>query len=254
MDRLIINLLGRKRSGKETAYKLMSSLLEQPMEFQFATPLKKFCIEALGLTYEQCYGSDSCRESPSSFKWDDVEEEIKDLFQPTHPFLTARQVLQVVGTNLLRNKFYKRVWAEAAVRTAITSRALICIFTDGRFLNEIESVNDAKRISPDPGRCSFKKTLNIRLYRETGLKDAHESETALDLYDICPNQRSIRPEHYVALTSNGYKQITPRLWKSEKTINVFDYLIDNNHSVSNLQETILTLFDIEHMFMEKSPS
>lgn len=249
MKRTLINLLGRKRSGKETAFRLLFPLTEQPAEFQFATPLKKFCMEALGLTHEQCYGPDLIRESLTPYRWKDIDSDIRHSFNTKEEFLTARQVLQIVGTNLLRNQFYKRIWADAAIRAAVNSNAATCIFTDGRFENEVEAVKDVRKFDP-----RFEKILNIRVYRETGLTDSHESETSLDLYDLVPNQRKIEPKQYEQLESLGYRRIASSIWKSEIPDNAFDYLIDNNGSIEQLRDAIVLLLQAEHLITRLSPS
>lgn len=249
MKRTLINLLGRKRSGKETAFRLLFPLTEQPAEFQFATPLKKFCMEALGLTHDQCYGPDIIRESLTPYRWKDIDPEIRESFSAKDEFLTARQVLQIVGTNLLRNKFYKKIWAEAAIRAAVSSSAATCIFTDGRFVNEIEAVKDVRKFDQ-----RFEKILNIRVYRETKLTDSHESETALDIYDLIPNQRKIEVHQYGQLMELGYHRIGESIWKSKISDNAFDYLIDNNSSIERLRDSVVTLLQAEGLTNKLSPS
>ena len=77
MEKCIINLCGRKRTGKESAFKLLYPYVASPQEFQFATPIKKFLIDVLGLTHGQCYGTTEERESLTKYKWGDVAEHIR---------------------------------------------------------------------------------------------------------------------------------------------------------------------------------
>ena len=243
--RYLILMCGRKRTGKETAFKTLRDLLlsKNPslniQEFQFSTPLKKFCIETLGLRWEHCYGSDQERESPTQYVWGDgyaaslelCEKYGKKFGTP----MSGREVLQVVGTDLFRNLFSKDIWAKAGLRSAAESDADVAVFTDVRFENEIQ----ASREFP----C-FDKQLNIRLYRETGLEDSHNSESALDAWDFLPNQRRLNPEtahpDYTPVNLSPFYR-TPYLLKST-TIDAFgshrrfQYLIDNNHSPSLLRQ------------------
>jgi len=228
--RYLILMCGRKRTGKETAYKLLKELLlaKKPslniQEFQFSTPLKKFCIEVLGLRWEHCYGSDRERESPTQYLWGDGHAASLELCEKygkkPGTSMSGREVLQVVGTDLFRNTFSKKVWATAGIRSAVdSSHADLCIFTDVRFENEIEAPQDFPN-------C-FDKQLNIRLYRETGLEDSHNSESALDSWDLYPNQRSISetPNPRFAPVDQN-----PRFLRATGETNKFHYLIDNNYS------------------------
>ena len=142
----------------------------------FADPLKYLCQAAFGLTHKQCYGESGERETSSDITWDDISPAYHDLKKPdSSEYLTAREVLQFVGTNVMR-RFYPNIWAKAATISALRSNAEIVIFTDARFPNEIEEFQKLA----DAGEI---KLVVIRLHRDTGLQDAHESETALDSWD-----------------------------------------------------------------------
>lgn len=232
--RVIISLAGRKRTGKETCYKLMYPYLGRTEEFQFATPLKKFCIEVLGLTHEQCYGADKDRETLTKYKWGQIAPGIRDKYgKDPEEIMTARSVLQVVGTDLLRQQFYKNLWAEAAVREAINSSAQSSVLTDTRFPNELDITRDKDFLGD-----GFRRSIIIRLYRETGLQDSHDSETALDVYDARPNQRDICPNDFPGLLSTGYKCVHSGFWVADAPGLPFDYLIDNNYTLDTLRESI----------------
>jgi len=246
LSRTIINLLGRKRTGKETAFKLIYSHLNGPVEFQFATPLKKFCIEVLGLRWEHCYGSDAERESPTKYTWSWVSSEIREKYKK-HPtdVMTARQVLQIVGTDLLRDQFYRDVWAEAGIRAAVDSRAATCVLTDGRFANEVDASRRVHEMDP-----SFNKVIAIRLYRLTGLTDAHESEVALDAKDAEPYQRELHSRHHAKLLDMGYRQVTLQLWERADPHAYFDYLLDNNNNVEVLKTNLFYILGQEKIMQE----
>jgi len=83
-------------------------------------------------------------------------------------FMTVREVLQFVGTNLFRNQLDPDVWVQSVYRKKYRDDDIV-IVADCRFPNE----------------CDFakKQGILISVERETGLAtDGHVSETALDSY------------------------------------------------------------------------
>lgn len=185
----VILLAGKKRTGKDTAAQHIQNLVGEGERRQsqvaiksFADPLKKFCMDTLGLSRGQCYGTSLERESHSDIKWTDINMSVamqhtskwKDK-QDWDAKLTARDVLQIVGTDVLRN-FYQNIWARAAAISALDSPTPIVVFADTRFPNEIlefESLAEQGKI----------KLLTIRIYRPGLVQDSHPSELALDKWD-----------------------------------------------------------------------
>jgi hypothetical protein len=244
MRQTIICLAGRKRTGKESVFKLLYQHVVDPHEFQFATPLKKHCIEVLGLTHAQCYGSDADRESPTRYTWSDIAEHIRLKYKKNlEDRLSARDVLQVVGTDLMRDQFYRNIWAEAGIRDAV-GRATTCVYTDSRFINEVQAIVDLS------AQNNFGPPLICRLYRETGLVDPHTSESALDSTDVCPNQRSIRPDDHLKLSQTGYKQVLTNLWQGNRPSTYYDFLIDNNSTLENLKNAVIFMLKTHKLFHE----
>jgi hypothetical protein len=256
MSRVVISLCGRKRTGKESAFKLIQQYVDHPEEFQFATPLKKFCIEVLGLTHDHCYGTSADRESPTKYLWGGVAEAIREKWnKDPKEVMTARDVLQVVGTDLMRQGLYKDVWAEGGIREAIRSSAKTCIYTDTRFPNEVRVTKETSKMDP-----AFGPSLLIRLYRETGLTDSHDSETALDCYDLYPNQRRIHPnsthmEDYGRYKEKGYERVdnSISLFRGSPGC-VYDYLIDNNHTLDVLRNNMLFILKEHGIYSEPTCS
>lgn len=231
--RSLLLLCGRKRTGKGSVYNIVNACTVGAGEFFFAKPIKDFCINALGLTHDQMYGASEHRESPTRYQWGWVSNEIRERYgKKPEEFLTAREVLQVVGTDVMRDHFYQRVWADAGVFEALRSNATTCVFTDVRMVNEIEAACDIVKLAPD-----FDKPLIVRLYRETGLVDTHRSETELDIYDAVPNQRSIKQG-----IPKGFDQITDELFiRVENNGNPFDYILDNNGDIGTLETNVSIL-------------
>lgn len=182
---LFIGFSGKKQVGKDTATQMAVDLLsaagKKVAVSAFAAPLKRMCVEIIGLSHEGVYGTDAQKNGLSHVLWDNMPHEIRvkyaidhepnELLQamiavPRSGPMTNREVLQVVGSDLFRNLFGQDVWARAPFRQDWQDFDVV-IFTDCRFPNE-------KSVTEEHGG------ITIRLERHTGLKDNHISETALD--------------------------------------------------------------------------
>jgi len=148
--------------------------------YSFADLLKKMCIDVFGLHPDQCYGSDAHKNTSTDYKWEDMvtkvtKDEYKTSIRTDNETyktgdMTAREILQYVGTNIFRH-MYGGVWADATIRLIEQENTELAIITDCRFPNEVEAVQKAG------GKV-------IRLTRNPyGDSDTHKSETALDDYD-----------------------------------------------------------------------
>jgi hypothetical protein len=162
--------------------------------YSYADELKKLCINVLGLTYEQCYGTNEEKDSPTHLKWENmpgittnphmlqigaVDLGCKTFGVTYHEPgpMTAREVMQYVGTEIFR-KMYGNVWVDATIRKIHDDQSTMAIISDVRFVNEVEGIQN-------------KDGKVIRLTRHV-LVDEHQSETALDDFDgfdhVCDNQ------------------------------------------------------------------
>lgn len=156
----IIAFAGRKQSGKTTCSIAVASYFNgfvQPFNgakiYNFADPLKKdICMNILGLTYEQCYGEDMDKNTTTDIEWNGAK-------------LTAREVMQFVGTDVFR-KMKHDVWAGATINKILSEQPNLAIIADCRFPNEVEAVKNAGG-------------LVIKLNRNPYNSD-HASEIALD--------------------------------------------------------------------------
>ena len=163
----IIAFAGRKQSGKTTCSELVLKYCNGVVEpfngakiYNFADPLKKdICMNILGLTYEQCYGEDEYKNTLTNIEWEGNK-------------LTAREVMQFVGTDLFR-KMKNDVWASATIQKIQREQPRIAIIADCRFPNEVEAVKGA-------GGIVIK--LNRDLYHSN-----HASEIALDEENYDPS-------------------------------------------------------------------
>jgi len=121
--------------------------------YNFADILKTdICINILGLTYDQCYGSDTNKNEMTNIVWEDKK-------------LSARDVMQIVGTDIFR-KLDTNVWVRATINKIIREKPDLAVITDCRFPNEIDCIKNSG------GKV-------IRLTRNPFESD-HLSETVLD--------------------------------------------------------------------------
>lgn len=230
--RSLILISGRKRTGKGETYNTLCGLYNGVGEFFFAKPLKDFCIYALGLTYDQMYGDVNQRESLTKYKWGGVSEKIRNLYNKNiEDLMTAREVIQVIGTDVMRDNFYSDVWAEAGARAAIQSSNQTCVFTDCRMPNELLAI---QKLAVDG--IDFNKPVCIRMYKKTGLVDFHKTESSLDIYDAVNDQRSL--EEGIPL---GFELITTRLYRKITGGSPYDWLIDNNGTIEELRSNIYAI-------------
>lgn len=163
MNTKIIAFSGRKQSGKSTAGEYISQLIQQHKPsatiklYSFADPLKQdICMNLLGLTYEQCYGTDEEKNTLTNIRWQDMPSEVRhkhshDIF--SNEYLTARRVMEVIGTEIFR-KLYHNIWVDATINKIKKEQYDFAILLDNRFPNEVESVlsNDGIviRLARDP--------------------------------------------------------------------------------------------------------
>lgn len=156
----IIAFAGRKQSGKTTCSEFLLKYYNGAIEpfngakiYNFADPLKKdICMNILGLSYEQCYGEDIDKNKETDIVWNGRK-------------LTAREVMQFVGTDIFRQMKHD-VWAGATIKKIKQEQPELAIIADCRFPNEVEAVKNAGG-------------LVIKLNRNPHNSD-HASETALD--------------------------------------------------------------------------
>tara|TARA_Y100000034_G_scaffold56669_1_gene69322 strand:+ start:292 stop:1032 length:741 start_codon:yes stop_codon:yes gene_type:complete len=119
--------------------------------YNFADALKSIAINFFGLTYEQCYGSEKDKSSPSPIKG-----------------YTAREFLQYFGTDVCRS-LKKDVWVDFCINQIKSEQSALALVGDCRFPDEVEAIQKAG------GKV-------IRLTR-TPHDDSHASEIALDTYE-----------------------------------------------------------------------
>jgi hypothetical protein len=181
MNTKIIILTGKAQSGKDTACSYIRSFLKgkgySSKIYPFADSLKHICTNVLGLEYNQCWGENSDKNTPTRFKWSDLPIGTTDLAKllqnrynvKSDDYMTARDVMQVFGTNIFRS-FYKDCWVQATIKKIKEENLDFALISDARFPNEIDY-------------ATFYGPIVIQLTRNA-LDNKHESETALDNYSF----------------------------------------------------------------------
>lgn len=119
--------------------------------YNFADSLKSIAINFFGLTYEQCYGSEKEKNTPTGIQ-----------------NFTAREFLQYFGTDVCR-ALKEDVWVDFCIHQIKSEQSELALVGDCRFPDEVEAVQRAG------GKV-------IRLTRSPH-NDSHSSETALDTHE-----------------------------------------------------------------------
>ena len=138
---LVSDLFGETVSGSDwipltEEYVDISQLLEsfRPCKiYAFADVLKEFSVDVLGLEYNQVYGTNEEKNSPTHLLWENM---------PTGNNkgpMTGREVLQYFGSDICR-KMYENIWFDACIRRIRKDNPELALISDVRFPNEITGV------------------------------------------------------------------------------------------------------------------
>ncbi len=138
--------------------------------YAFADLLKTACNKILGLTYEQCYGTDKDKNSLTDLDWSNMPGITETLKSP-YPdgLMTAREVLQYVGTQIFRT-IDNDIWVKALIRKIEEEDTELAIISDCRFPNEVAGIQKL-------GGKVIRLTRNPFKGKD---KDEHKSEIILD--------------------------------------------------------------------------
>jgi hypothetical protein len=170
----IIAFAGRKQSGKTTCSEFVANIFEGSLlgisrVYNFADPLKKdICMNILGLSHEQCYGTDIQKNEFVNCYWNGKQ-------------LTAREVMQFVGTNIFRT-MQNNVWADATIKKILSEKMDLALIADCRFPNEVDVVKKVGGIVIKLNRNPF----NSDHASETALDQTHYDYSNFDL--VVPNE------------------------------------------------------------------
>jgi len=164
--------------------------------YSFGDTLKEHCMNLLGLDYEQCHGTDDQKNTLTKYDWGNLSMEIRKKYSkktkavsraintnveepsfinekiPKTGLMTAREVMQVFGTDIARDMFDDNIWVNATLKKIEEDKPEIALIADVRFPSEIKPI---MKIG--------KKSIIVRLGRTKDATDNHSSETSLDDFD-----------------------------------------------------------------------
>ena len=193
------DISGEKSFSTEEVYSSIANKDDSVKVYNFADTLKELCNKVLGLSKNQCYGTDTDKNSLTQYVWDNfppsiredyskhteeihtgsighdaegnILKEIQRIKVPRSGLMTAREIMQVVGTDVFRRMFNDKVWVNATFNKIKEEDKDIALIADTRFESELNAIID------NGGYL-------IRLNRVVDKTDIHPSETALDNYDF----------------------------------------------------------------------
>jgi hypothetical protein len=157
-----ITIAGKKQVGKDTTASLIKSRIEFSTDkavkiVHFADVLKDAVSIIFGIERERMETEEG-KQSLTEVRWPAPGNAKGD-------FMTVREILQFVGTDLFRTQLDPDIWARSVFRRQYKED--VVIIADCRFPNEAEH-----------GKHNG---LLVRINRNNGLAaDAHISENALD--------------------------------------------------------------------------
>ncbi len=155
-------------------------------EYSFADKLKQICIEVLGLTHEQCYGTDEQKNQLTALQWKNMPGAFTKL---TNDYMTGREVLQYIGSDIFR-AIYEPCWTQYVIHKIKHEQPDIALISDVRFINEVKAVQNAEGFV-------------VKLLRSKTSNDKHSSENDLDDNDmmdaVIDNENMTIPEQNEAI-------------------------------------------------------
>ena len=158
--------------------------------YALADSLKEVAVNVLGLSHEQAYGTDEDKNTHTDIRWEDMpgiitpselkkkgftKKQAQSLGLTVHASgkMTAREVLQYVGTDVFR-KINSNVWLDSLFRRIEEEGPELALVSDVRFENEIKGIQK---------QGGFVVGLNRDPYQN---EDRHASETQVGkCLDLC---------------------------------------------------------------------
>lgn len=179
----VIAFIGPAGSGKDTAAEpLLGAWGRRGDEnwsrnLKFAAPLKDMCSSLFGWDRERIDTDLEYKESIGTYA--DGSANMNKQGTPQ----TRRQILQLVGTDLMRNQVNDDVWLQAALQTTRAAPNVgLWIVTDARFVNEIDFL-----------RANFENVLVVRLGRKGATEgtEAHNHISEMQSAEIVADETII---------------------------------------------------------------
>lgn len=163
--KLIIQLSGKKRAGKDTVAKYLTTALETAYDYKvdvisFAEPMKNIIATTLGISLEDL---DLFKNRDDIYRLRVIDLDSSTPLRSTD----CRQILQQFGSEAMKKWFGNDVWVNLLNQRIKDSTADVIIIPDWRF--QIEELTSSLKIRVNSNLCD--------------LNDTHVSETELDSYE-----------------------------------------------------------------------
>lgn len=143
----IIGFRGKKGVGKNFIATLTEALIIHSSgkwaveSGAFADPIKEFLCKNLGIKQEWCYGTDSEKNTKTKYDWSKMFPEIRYDNHKDSGSMTAREIMQVFGTDICRRCFGQDIWPEAMLGRINKFNGTYFLITDVRFENEVHLIH-----------------------------------------------------------------------------------------------------------------
>ena len=129
--------------------------------YSFAHKLKQLCVDILGLDKKLVFGNDEQKNTKTHIEWSTVKNS-----SSTNKYMTVREVLQYVGTDMFRG-LDPSIWVNACMNQIQKEEPELALISDVRFENEVKAIQAEKGYVIGFTRSPFKQP-----------KKDHVSETA----------------------------------------------------------------------------
>lgn len=189
--------------------------------FSFATKVKSISVDVLCLDSDGVFGSEKCKNMSTQYSWenlpiwirwinssnrcftsiddgdsyhfDDINNEdaffnicVNRKLFPSNlrsGFMTNREVMQILGTDIFRKLFDENIWVNATINEILKSDYDLCLIDDMRFNSEAKSVlNNGGHI--------------VILNRCGNFSDIHASERGITDVEILDHERVFHIDPY----------------------------------------------------------
>jgi hypothetical protein len=175
-DTKVIGFLGKKGVGKNYVADLTAQAIGGGMGSvetgALADPIKDFIFSVLDVEEGWLWGTDAEKNTLTRYDWERLPEYIRNANPDKHGKISARQVLQLFGTEICRQCFGDDVWIRALRRRIDRSSAEWFLVTDVRFPNEAHAVRQ--------WGGQVWRVLGPQRGEEWAKSDAHASERMVD--------------------------------------------------------------------------
>ena len=143
---ILLGITGLAGSGKNYVADQIMAKYENSKQLAFADPLKHMVHHMFGIPLEDCY-TEAGKNRETWHKWGDIVTWTYDVTEeskrrdPAKP-MTVRDLLQVVGTELVRNQWNEDHWVRLMKHRIENCPHEVVLVTDVRFPNEAQLIKE----------------------------------------------------------------------------------------------------------------